>query len=70
MTKNLFREKSIKNIAGGKMITIKSIKAWINREQRRLNQRTLSPQTIQEEASLQGSLMTIKKIKYYIEGKK
>ncbi len=51
------------------MITIKSIKAWLRKEEKRLGQRTLEQNTIQETASLQGSLMTIKKIRNYVEGK-
>ena len=42
------------------MITIKSIKAWLRREQKRLTQRTLETIGVQEQASLQGSLMTIR----------
>ena len=52
------------------MITLKSIKVYLNKEEKRLKQRTLENGTVQENASLQGSLMTIKKIKSYINGEK
>lgn len=49
------------------MITIKSIRAWVRKEEKRLEQRRLEQTSAQESASLQGSLMTIRKLKEYLK---
>jgi len=51
------------------MKTIKSIKTWVRNEEKRLEQRILEQNTQQELSSLQGSLITIRKIKEYLKEK-
>lgn len=47
--------------------TISAIKSWVKSEEERLQQRQLDKMTAQEMTSLGGSLLTIGKIRRYLE---
>ena len=51
------------------MKTIKSVSAWLRKEEKRLELRMLESIGVQEKTSLSGSLMTVKKVREYMEGK-
>lgn len=53
------------------MTSITSIKKWVDREEKRLERRVMYyGNSTEEDASLHGSLMTIRKMKQYIGGQK